>query len=308
VFLADLLNEMSYTIPDAIENTQLLQKKVPISMIQEFSTEEANAFVKNANKLANKFPAASKEVLAPVQDHLKTFLIRTMHEGQQDARSLIPLVESKKAVLNEMIRLRKLNPNMQQWGMYADLVLSQPKDIQGSKEYLKAIVSQMNRGGLTEVPSRFHEIAMKVDDPEAIDAIAGWLSDPKNSHLKNVGSDAELLHWIAEKKPEQKNKIFAPLREYYANKIAENNFGRKDFYKTTILFDHLNEIVPESEKKEFLQNMLNKVHSAFPEVEHPDRLIFSEKIEKYLNQDLQPVSRGSCLTRFSSQLKQIFRK
>jgi hypothetical protein len=29
VFLADLLNEMSYTIPDAIENTQLLQKKVP---------------------------------------------------------------------------------------------------------------------------------------------------------------------------------------------------------------------------------------------------------------------------------------
>ena len=316
VFLADLLNEMSYTIPDAIENTKNFKKKITPALWSRLSASEKKSVMRTSTKLAQKFPAANNDVLAPLQETLQSYISQSLKNDQlTESRALIPLIESKTSLLNEVTELHRMNPKTKQLGLYADLVLSDESNIEASKHYFNAIIQKQKLGVLDEVPSRFNEVAMRAHQSkdlqklaeDASDAVTKWFSDPNHSRLKVEGNDSEMIHWLAEKRPEQRNKIFAPLRRYYEEKIIENQYGQKNFYKTTTYFDYLNEITAPEEKNVFLKSMLAHVHESFPVKNDPDGQIFREKIEKLLVQFSEPQVRVSCGGQFISQLKGMFR-
>ena len=313
VFLGDLLNEMSYTVPEAVVNAKHFQEKIPAHLIEKLPAEQANQLIGNAIRLNDKFPAATNEILAPVQQHLNNYVLRSFNDEKlTQTRSLIPLMESKEGILNEVLKLHQNHPSTQQLGVFADLALSEHAE----SAYLKAILNKEKLGTLKEVPSRFNEVAIQASKTgmsqsmieESSKALAQWFADPKNaSNLKVVDSDADMLHWLAEKNPQYRKEIYLPLRKHYLSQMVKEQFGITNLYETSTYFDYLTVITPPEEKEEFLQSMLKNVRAMNKIRDDADSNAFVERVEKHIDALSSPKVKTTCVTSFVSSLKSMFK-
>ena len=314
VFMGDLLNEMSYTIPEAIENTKFFNERIPAKMMLQSSAKDANALVKNVSSLANKFPVAADEILAPIQEQMHAYVSRSIYDEQvTGARTIVPLLESqrKQGILKSVMKAHQIDPKLGGFGLYADLVLSDPNSA-NIKAYLLDVTKNHMAGGMTEVPSRFHEIAIEATKmPKlkpyvdgATNEIVQFISNSKNE-FKLSGNDPDLLRWLASERPKQAEQILMPLRKHYLQEMEKTKFGLSDYYKTTANFDFLNEITPASEKQQFLDSMMLKVREMDQIKNDPDSKLFIEKIEKEMAK-INPAENGAGMSCFGGWLQNVF--
>lgn len=323
VFMADLLNEMSYTIPQSIENAELMKSKITPAILEKLSAEEFNKVVSHIAKFEYKFPKASQEILKPVQEHLLAYAKRSLNDVELvETRRILPLMEdqSVKKVLNQVEGLHQKNPMRGQSGLYADLVLH-PQSGEGNlKKYLESVTKKYQSNAV-DLPERFNEVILKAEQfeglsqssNEATDAVAKWVSQ-NSATLKVSGEDSGMLKWLAEQHPEHSKEILKPLRNHYSQVMKENEYGLKNFYKTSATFDFLSEITPQEDKLAFLNETLTKVKSMHQIKNDTDSAAFIERVERHLakyHQNLAStplsVGSGSCIPKWLGQLKGIFR-
>lgn len=319
VFLADLLNEMSYTVPEALENAKYFKQHITPRSLQKLNPEQADRMIKSALSFAEKFPAAGKEILEPIQDHMKLYVTRSLKDDAlKQARSVAPHLESgaKKEMLSQIESLHSRNPAHSKFGLYADLVLDAGDDVVVQKNYLENVMKKYLQKTPSGLPARFDEVAtlasknnsLKPWIKESTNSIVSWVVDPSNARMKIAEQDAGLLKWLAEKKPAWSKEILAPLRSHYWQLLNDNRFGVKNFYKAQTDFDRLYEITPDSEKKKFLETTLAKVKEAHVIKNDPDSLSFVERVEGHLETVSPSAKSGNCATRWLSGLKSAFRR
>jgi hypothetical protein len=319
VFLADLLNEMSYTVPEAIENSKIFKERFSGKSLLALSSDEANRMIQSTVSFSEKFPAAASEILEPVQDHLKTYVVRSLRdEGLVFARKVVPSMAkaARDVVLNMVESLHSSKPSHAKFGLYADLVLDAGENSGHEKKYLETIMEKYDRRIPNSLPARFDEVAKmsKNSDPlkpfvrNATESVVGWTLDPKNARMKIGDQDADLLRWLAAEKQSRSRDLLAPLRSHYWEQLNENQFGVKNFYKAQVDYDRLYEITAASERKQFLETTLVKVKDAHRIANNPDTASLVERVEGHLEAENAALAGGGCNGSFFSKLKRMFRK
>ncbi len=316
VFMSELLNEMSYTVPEAIENGKHLASRIRVEDMLELEPEQINRISKQIHGLSEKFPAATQEILKPVQESLQGYVKRSLVDSRvTEGRFILPLVESKKEILSEMIQVQTKMPKVGGLGIFADLVLEPGTSPSAAESYFQAIIRKRKSNELREIPARFHEVVARFQSvknlepllDEATNAVSEWFADPANAHLKVTDQDAELMNWLSERRPKLKNRILSSLRKHYLDEIRANEFGLKNFYPTSVSFDYLVRITPEEEKPEFIEMMLENVRAMHKIKNDSDSQAFIDRIEKYRKPTGGIQAKAPCGVRFMSSLKQMFR-
>jgi hypothetical protein len=318
VFLADLLNEMSYTVPDSIENAKHFKNRFAGKTLLNLTPDQANRMVASALAFGEKFPAAAEEILDPVQEHLKTYVVRSLNDDELNlARKAVPsMTKSARADVLDMVEtLHDSKPAHAKFGLYADLVLDAGDAAGRETKYLQNITDKFGKKVPTGLPARFDEVAemalkkgKKWQVRDATNAVVDWVLDPRNARMKITDQDAGLLRWLAEQKPSRAREILAPLRSHYWEQLNANRFGVKNFYKAQTDFDRLYEITPAAERKAFLENTLTKVQEAHRIAKNPDTASFVERVEGHLESETTSIAGTGCGGNFFSKLKRMFRK
>jgi len=318
VFLADLLNEMSYTVPESIENAKHFKQNISLEKLGKLNPEQTDRLIKSAISFGEKFPAAKTEILEPVQDYMRLYVHRSLKdEGLTLARDVVPSLDAsgKKEILEKMEFLHGKKPAFSKFGLYSDLVLDAGADRGNVKNYLETVANKYSKKMPGSLPARFDEVValaakdekLKPHIRDATNAVIDWALDPKNARMKISDADANLLKWLADQKPSRSKEILAPLRSHYWEQLNANRFGEKNFYKTLADFDRLNEITPSHGKQEFLETMLAKVREMHKIKSDPDSAAFVERIEGQLK-EINKSKASSCAGRLMSSLKGLFRR
>ena len=219
VFMSHFLNEMSYTIPDAIENTKLLAVRTSSGVMNKMSIGQAEEWIRAPLELGKKFPAANEEIFKSVQEQLKSYVSRSLREDAMgEARAVIPLLnhESQKEILSQVQTFFQSRPKAEKLGIFSDLILNQPEQ-NATKQYLGAIQKIYRSGTATALPARFPEVALSAKNSvkevnAAKDVLVSWLSQKENSNLRLSNEDPDLILWLVQERPHSSEALLARIK------------------------------------------------------------------------------------------------
>jgi hypothetical protein len=326
VFLSDLLNEMSYTVTQSIENAKLLSTRLTPAAFKELSREDTLKVTKNLVEFSKKFPAASEEILRPLQTQLREFIRSSLASGKaNEARFTVQALSpaSQTSVLKEVAKEAGTHSAADVYDLYGDLLKAVP--IKESSpllnDYYQNIVARAEKGEAF-LPAHFENFldqSARIRDTsladQAIQALVKVNLESKTG-IRITNEGATVLEALAHRNPAEAAKLLIPYRQHYAKLLSETEFGLNDHYKAIEYFDRLNRVTPDEEKGTFLRSTLAEVKKMHTLKNDPDSENFLETVELKLKDYEKNLKSGSsafaispsCITGFKRAMIVIFGK